>query len=350
MLRNIVVGCSFAIVFLVLAGSAGAASVVYQGVAPWRGSDIPAGYPSGFDVMGDGKIVALSGLSVNLLSPGGAFERTIGTIPNYDNGPEYGSFCRVSPDGSRVWVGFTVNLNADDRIYSLPFAGGAATHEATLPGNYDLEFAQVSSAWKPFASAAQWTSPNAVWMLNTSGGAHTKVVQLSGYGAGLAFDASGNLWALDQTAQKLYRFGSADVQNAALGLTGALVPDNAGFFTATAFAGADVTVDGAGHVFFNANDPAYAGLTQVALVQTGYAGPNKYDLIATGIVGYQWTTQIDFGGLGDATLGQGGIYVGDYYGSGNVTLLSVPEPASIVLALSAAAAFGLARRRRRMTH
>lgn len=350
MLRNIVVGCSFAIVSLVSAGSVDAASVVYQGVAPWRAADIPAGNPSGFDVMGDGKIVALNGLSVNLLSATGALERTIGTIPDYDAGPEYGSFCRVSPDGSRVWVGFTVNLNADDRIYSLPFAGGAATHEATLAGNYDLEFAQVSSAWTPFVSAAQWTSPNAVWRLDTSGGAHTKVVQLSGYGAGIAFDATGNLWALDQTAQKLYRFASADVQNAALALTGFLVPDNAGFFTDTAFAGADVTVDGAAHVFFNANDPSYAGLTQVALVQPGYAGTYKYDNIATGIAGYNWTTQIDFGGLGDATLGQGGIYVGDYYGSGNVTRLSVPEPASVVLALSAAAMFGLARRRRQATH
>jgi hypothetical protein len=338
-------------ILLAHAATAGAASVVYQGVAPWRAADIPAGYPSAFDVMGDGKIVALSGLSVNLLSANGAFERTIGTVPDYDNGPEYGSFCRVSPDGSRVWVGFTVNLNADDRVYRLPFAGGSATHEATLAGNYDLEFAQVSSAWTPFASAAQWTSPNSVWRLDTSGGAHTKVVQLSGYGAGFAFDGSGDLWALDQTAQKLYRFGSADVQNAALGLTGALVPDNAGFVSGMAFAGSDVTVDGAGHVFFNANDPAYAGLSQVALVQPGYAGAYKYDNIASGIAGYNWTTQIDFGGgIGDATLGEGGVYVGDYYGAGNVTRLYVPEPASVVLALTAAAGLGLARRRRPTTH
>ncbi len=336
--------CSVAIV---LAFSAGLDAATYQGVAPWGAKDIPAGGPSGFDVSASGKIVVLSGLSVSLLAADGSFERTIGMVPNYSGGPEYGSFARLSPDGSQVWVGFTVNLNADDRIYSLPFAGGAATHEATLAGNYDLEFAQVGGLWKPFASAAEWAAPNSVWRLNTSGGAHTKVAELGGYGSGLAFDASGNLYAMNQTAQKLYRFAASDVQLAAQGLAGFLTPDNADFATDTAFAGSDIALDGAGNVFFNANDPSYGGASVVCLLQPGYAGAYKYDNIASGAAGYNWASQIDFGGgTGDATLKQGAVYVNDFYSGGSVTMLQVPEPATLMLALSGAAALAFLRRRR----
>ena len=77
--------CAAAIVCACATGAL-ATSAAYQGVSPWTASDIPAGWPGAFDVTGSGNILVLSGLNVNELSPAGAFLRTIGPVPNYDNG------------------------------------------------------------------------------------------------------------------------------------------------------------------------------------------------------------------------------------------------------------------------
>jgi len=328
--------------------SADASSVMYSGVAPFSATDVPGGVFGGFDVTASGKIVGLAGTELKLYSPGGVFERTIATVTGYSG---WGAFCRLSPDESSVWFGFTVSGNTDDRIYSVPFSGGAATHEATLPGNYDLEFTRLGDEYKPFVAGTNsttWGDPHSVWLLDTSGAdSHVKVAEIGGYSTGIAFDSLGDLYAMSQTALKLYRFGSADVQTAAGG--GAhLVPDNAEFSTSTQFAGADITVDGADHVFFNANDPNGSGASVVAVLQPGYAGTLKYDNVAVGCAASgNWSTQIAFGaGTGDVLLGNGAVFVADYWSSGGVTRLAVPEPASVVLLSVGLAALGGALRRR----
>ncbi len=336
--------CSFVVVSFLSLASVEASSSVYSAAPPWQSRDVSAGYPSAFDVTSSGEIVALQGLSVNLLSSAGVFERTIGTVPTFDCASAFGAFARISPDGSQVWVGFTVSGDKNDRIYSLPFAGGSATYQATLASNYDLEFAKVGTTYQPFVSGPNSVvlgAPNAVWLLNTSGGSHAEIVSLGGYGSGLAFDAAGNLYAMNQTLLKLYRFAAADVQKVALGLAATMTVDNAAWSTSTALGGSDITVDGAGHVFFNANGSS----TIVGMLQPGYAGDYKYDNIATGITGYNWASQIAFGGTGDATKGQGAIYLNDWAAPGTLTALSVPEPATMLLAATAVGALAIRRRK-----
>lgn len=339
--------CVVTIVCVFHSGSTDAASTVYDGVSPFAAADVPGGFFSGFDVTGSGKIVGVEGNEINLYSASGVFERTVATVAGYSG---WGAFCRLSPDESEVWVGFTVSGNTDDRIYSAPFAGGAATHEATLAGNYDLEWNKVGDDWKPFVSgpnSATWSDPNCVWLLDTSGAdSHAKVAELGGYGSGLAFDSVGDLYAMNQTAQVLYRFASADVQAAIAGGYHLVTSDN-DFWTDMHFAGSDVTVDGTDHVFFNSNDPAWSGAALVSILQPDYAGAYKYDNIATGSLGLNWSTQLAFGGgTGDALLEEGAVYVDDYYSGGGVTMLAVPEPASVVLLSAGLAALGAAFRRR----
>ena len=346
--------CVSVMVVCVFGAAADAASTVYDGVYPFTATDIPGGFFSGFDVTTSGKVIGLAGRKIELYSSSGVWERTVATVPDWngENSPEWGAFCRLSPDESAVWVGLTVMGNNDDRIYSAPFAGGAATHQATLYANYDLEFRMVGGDWKPFVSGSNrsnWADPCATWLLDTSGADnHLKVAELGGYGTGIAFDSVGSLYAMNQTTRKLYRFAAADVQNVIDGVTEPLVGDNADFSTDMHFAGSDMTTDGADHVFFNSNDPTWSGASLVSMLQTGYAGAYQYDNIATGCGSFgNWSTQLAFGGgTGDVLLEGGSVYAADYWSAGGVTELAVPEPASIALVSAGLVLLGSVFRRR----
>ena len=65
---------------------------------------------------------------------------------------------------------------------------------ATLPSNYDLAF----SGTTPYVSGPNsrlWARPNAIWRLDTSGtNQSTKIADVGGFAAGIAFDAAGNLY------------------------------------------------------------------------------------------------------------------------------------------------------------
>ena len=336
----------------VLTAPADAASTVYTGVAPFGATDVPGGFFSGFDVTASGKVVGLAGRDIQLYSATGVFERTIATVPDYNgDDAEYGSFCRLTPDESAVWVGFTVGGNTNDRVYSAPFAGGAATHEATFTGNYDLEFMPDLGGYVPVVSGTNSTTfgaPNSVWLLDTAADAHVKIAGLGGYASGIAFDSAGNLYAADSSLLKLYRFAADDVQSAAAG-GASLVGDDAEFSTDMHFACSDVTVDGGDHVFFNANDPSYSGASIVSMLQPGYADDTKYDNVAVGSgASGNWSTQIAFGGgTGDVLAREGSVYVGDYWSSGGVTQLEVPEPATVALVSTGLLMTGGVLRRRR---
>jgi hypothetical protein len=277
------------------------------------------------------------GREVQRYSATGVLLETITTIPDYDSGDEYGAFCRLTPDESGVWVGFTVAGNADDRIYSAPLSGGAPTHEATLPGNYDLEWIDLDGEYRALVSGSDWTANNAVWLLDAAGGNHVKVAEVGGYGSGIAVGVNSDLYAMNQTTTMLYRFDAMDVTTAALGQSAALVADNAIASVNTVFAGSDLIVDGAGTVFFNANDPSWSGACLVGMLYFDAFDVLAFDNVALGSGAWgNWTTQLAFGGgSGGVLADEGRIYVADYYASGGVTVLETPEPAGMTLGLLA---------------
>ena len=304
-----------------------------------------------FDVAADGRFIGLVGRSIRLYASNGTLVRTIGTVPDYDNGTEYASFCRLTPDEDEVWVGFTVSGNVDDRIYNVDANAqdAVASHQATLAGNYDLEFTRVNTDWKPFVSGTNsttWGDLNKVWLLDTSGAnVHTEIVNVGGYSAGIAFDADGDLFALGNVAQKLYRFTAADVLAVVAG-GASLTADNADFATDMALSGSDVTVDAAGSVFFNGNAGDWSGKSQVCLLRPEYAGTFKYDNIAVGDGTFgNWSTFLATSGTGDVLSGEGALYVGDFYAWQTLTEMVVPEPATLGLMLAGLAVAGLVRRR-----
>jgi len=124
------------------------------------------------------------------------------------------SFLCLSPDDSTLWAGYTDLDNLDARIYSIDVESGSWSLEARMPSNFDLAFWNDSILISGLNSA-DYNSPNAIYVLDTSGGdRHRMIVETGGSSAGLAVDSHGNLYFgsssfLDPNA--LYRWDSAQV-------------------------------------------------------------------------------------------------------------------------------------------
>jgi hypothetical protein len=298
-----------------------------------------------FDVTLDGLLVGLDGLSINLYDTDGAFMRTLGRVPDYNSGDEYAAFCRISPHHDEVWVGYTVLGNTDDRVYSVSMSAqnATATHRATMPGIYDLEFAYIDDQLTAFAGGTNDTtfgSPHKVWVLDLSGDDnHVLIADIGGYGAGIALDAYGRLYATS-TQGTLYRFDMMDVYDALMG-GAALSTDNADMACDIGFGGSDVTIDVWGNVFYNGNATDYSGASLIGVLDptTG-----TWDNIATGSGSAgNWSTFLATSGY-DVLSGDGTLYVGDFYAFQTLTQISIPEPATLGLLLLGS--LGLLARRR----
>jgi hypothetical protein len=322
-----------------------ASSAVYTGVAPFHAIDLGGDWLASFDVFPDGRIVGLVGRSINLYSPAGAYVKTLGTVPDYSAGKAWASFTRLNPDGSEVWVGYTMPDYSNDRIYSVSTSAdnAAAAWRATLAGNWDLEWTKVAGVYKPFATGLNnlGYGQNSVWMLDTAGTSHKLVARIGSYGSGLAFDPAGNLYALQYENQTLCRFSAASVKSVIDNVASPMSCANADFWTRTRGGGSDVTTDSAGHVFFNAN--TFGGASIVGVLDPGLAGDYRYDNVATGA---GWTSFLSARGAADVMLGQGHLYISDWYAPG-VTMLAVPEPGTAALLSLGVMALGAFVRRRR---
>ena len=121
---------AYAIVFL--ASLAGTVSADSSAIAPCgtfhSAKDILADYMiGGYDVEG-GNLYGWAGGALKTIDLSSGAVSDHGAPDGYSG---YSSFVRVDPVGGSVWAGFTVDGNADDRIYEVDLATGAWTHRAT---------------------------------------------------------------------------------------------------------------------------------------------------------------------------------------------------------------------------
>lgn len=331
-------------VVLVIAGGAGYAdSANLTPKKAWMGDFGLGMTPSGFDVLSDGRMVAIDGTNVNLYAADGSFAKK---LTEFASG--YGAWVRVDPDEQNAWFGYTTSGNADDRIYSVPLSAdfGQAdekVHQATLPGNYDAEFALIGGQDRLLVAglnSTDWMDPHAIWLLNTSGSNnHDMLVELGGWSVGFAVDLGNNIVSTSALTNTMYRFDEADWLTA-VGV-GALTTADGAVLADLAGGNSDIAVDDAGNIFFNM-DGATAELAIIEFGKdySGY-GPQAYDVIAQGdgLFGNYFTNVDAEGDLIDGlTPGRG--YTADFF---YADVCYVPEPGMFAL-VAIALAGGLRRR------
>ena len=143
----------------------------------------------------------------------GIFSNKYGLPVDY-NLLTFSSFLCLSPDESTLWAAYTDLDNVDARIYSIDVGSGTWSLEARMPANWDLAF------WNDFIlvsglNSADFNSPNAIYVLDTSGGdQHRLIIETGGSSAGLAVDSHGDLYYGTSSftdPNALYRWDSAQL-------------------------------------------------------------------------------------------------------------------------------------------
>ena len=218
--------------------------------------------PNGYDIFGNS--VAVYNTPLNGTQQLDLYNRTTGQLvndlgdANYDTATTtYNSFVKFDPSGQSIWVGYSVGGDTNDQIYQVTNLSSTTptwNYVATFPANYDLEF----SGGVPYVSGSNSTTfgaDNAIWRLDTSGNNQpTEIAAVGGFAAGIAFDSRGDLYYGTDLGSndKLVEFTAAQVAQASKGGTPLTLADATVLSNLPAGV-SDVSVDGAGHVLFTAN-------------------------------------------------------------------------------------------------
>lgn len=195
------------------------------------------------------------------------------------------SFITVSPNGKRIWAGFTVSGDTDDRIYVIDLKTGTWSLKAKLAGNFDLEFLN-GKVLVSGLNSSDWSTPNSIYLLDTTGtDNHKKIIEIGGNSAGFATDANGNvyygtylMYATPPKPDGLYKWNS-DKVSAAISGTTYLTLDDGVFLSKLPNGAYDCEVDAGGNLFFNSNNFSSPGFIGKWNGTTGDAF--NYDTIAT---------------------------------------------------------------------
>jgi Domain of unknown function (DUF4465)/Secretion system C-terminal sorting domain len=193
------------------------------------------------------------------------------------------SFLTLAPDNRTIWTGYTDLDNVDARIYSVDIASGAWSLRARLASNWDLAFWNDSILVSGLNSA-DYTSPNAIYVLDSSGNdLHRVIIETGGSSAGLAVDSHGNLYYGTSSFTEpnaIYRWDS--LQLASVIESPAAVPlqlSDAEKLTDLPAGAYDCEVDDADNLVFTMNT---WGATQVLARWNESAGDGyRYDTLAT---------------------------------------------------------------------
>jgi len=202
----------------------------------------------------------------------------------------YVSFLTASPDGKRIWTGYTSDGNTDDRIYSIDVESGQWELEARFPGSMDLEFWEDSILVSGLNSSS-WDAPSSIFILDTSGANnHRRIIEPGGYSAGIAIDEQNNLYygssyAMDPNA--LYRWDASLLQLVVDDPVRPVLQVSHAEKLSDLPAGAyDCEVDAGGNVLFNMN--LYGGTMAVGMWNGTSGDGHNIDTLATASGEWDW--------------------------------------------------------------
>ncbi len=269
----------------------------------------------------------------------------------YTTSATYNSFVKFDPSGESVWVGYTVGGNVNDRIYQVTGLDSAPAwnHVATLASNYELAFSG-GAAYVSGPNSTIFGADNAIWQLDTSGNNnHTLIASVGGFAAGIAFDATGNLYYGTNlgTDDRLVTFSAAQVAEGGKSLF------DAATLSDIPHPASDVEVDSAGHVLFTTNnvDLYWNQLGSTLGMWNGTSGSGaNYEVIGEAGVNHWYNAVRAIGDVtagGTAYLDDGGAWGSPIMGLAEINPTPAPEPSTLVLVLCGLAALAWQRRRSR---
>lgn len=272
---------TFFMIFLVFITPIAAQSSFLIGATSFETEDLFSGF-SAFDV--HGKILYGIGTEnvtgYDLNKPEDAPVFTAELPENYQAFP---SFVTVGPAGEYLWIGFTVQVGTDSRIYKLQIATGEWTLVTKMPGNYDLEFYN-DKALVSGKNSTDWSAPNAIWILDENSNSHTdhiKIIETGGYSAGFAVNPNGNIIYGTSTGMNdaLYQWNANDINNKINNPDSPLTTTDATKLSDLPSGASDCETDQAGNVIFNTNIFGTGGFIAYWTGENGNG--NNYNTLAT---------------------------------------------------------------------
>ncbi len=206
----------------------------------------------------------------------------------------YSGFLTLSPSEEELWAGYTVDENADDRIFRIDIASGEWNMAATLPGNMDLVFLNDSILVTGLDTSVQ-ENPCALFVLDTTGtDHHRKIIETGGFSTGLAVDSTGTTYmgtAFLSQPNGLFRW-SGDTVLSLLNQpdTAHLTLEDADRLSDLPASVWDCELDAAGDLLFTFNDfMAY----KVLALWDGTSGAGfNFDTLAVATGGTDWLNYI----------------------------------------------------------
>ncbi len=221
---------------------------VTQGLQNAVVSAAPGGaFTAGLDWLPNGNVALFDGAAVVEVDP------ATGVVVNTLFAPAglvFGSFVKTDPTGRFLLFGESANQT----ITRIPLDGSAATVVATITFNFDCAFSPSGKLYVSAAPGAFGTSQ--VLLLDPMNGATSVIANLAGPSGPIAFDAAGNLYYAEASAQfpapagqqSIYRFGAAAVAAAEGGLD--LTFAHGTVFGAGVTSVADLAFDGQGDLIY----------------------------------------------------------------------------------------------------